>query len=343
MNIMDPSFAPSASLSSRHPDQQLTLNTSVHGHRVVDYSNLIPKDIEASSQPGNQGSDSSIRSNTASDEEGYDLLQTDPTTVLGGSQGGGLRSEPTLERSHKISLNVGMDSSYQSIEDLTLPALINLEGSQSSSFMLQETGKDKKFILDVDDPELREILRKALRREAEAKSSTKRRTRFRDLVFTRQFTAFDRQNTVSSPFRGFYTLFWLATFLMLVKIAASNWRSYGSVFGRNEILTMMFYRDVLVLGLTDGFMCASTVFCLLLQKAILADYLSWNKHGWLIQNVGHFVKSTRFIQKSIYTNHIYFLLEERDHNRALRYVISSKNNILTYGPVMADLLLSFNH
>lgn len=280
MNKMDPSSAPNSSLSSNH---QPFLNKSVHGSGD---ENCVPKESEASSQCTSQRSGSSMRSNIGSDEEDYDLLQTDPTTVLRGSQGGGLQTEPTLERP-QVSLNVGMDSSHQPVEDLTLPALIRLEGSQTSSFMLQETGEDGKYILKADDPELREILHKGLQREAEAKSSKTRRTRFRDLVFTRQFTAFDRQNTVSSPFRGFYTLFWLATFLMLVKIAASNWKSYGSVFGRNEILTMMFHRDVFVLGLTDGIMCASTVFCLLLQKAILTDYLSWNKHGWLIQNVSH--------------------------------------------------------
>lgn len=281
MNQMNPSFTPKASLSSNH---QPFLNKSVH---ESDVENFAPKDGEAtSSQCASEGSGFSMRSNTGSDEEDYDLLQTDPTTVLRGSQGGGLQSEPMLERP-QVSLNVGMDSSHQPVEDLTLPALIRLEKSQTSVFMLQETDEDGKYTLKADDPELREILHKGLQREAEAKSSRRKRTRFRDLVFTRQFTAFDRQNTVSSPFRGFYTLFWLATFLMLVKIAASNWKSYGSVFGRNEILTMMFHRDVLVLGLTDGIMCASTIFCLLLQKAILADYLSWNKHGWLIQHVSH--------------------------------------------------------
>lgn len=290
---MDPSFAPNASLSSRHSDQ--VTNTSVDGTPVVGNVGLVAKEGEASSQRGSQGSESSMRSNTVSDEEDYDLLQTDPTTVLRGSHGGGLQSEPTLERPHKVSLNVGMDLSSQSAEDLKLPPLIHLERSQPSSFVLQETGEDGKYIPKANDPELREILRKGLQREAEAKSSKRMRTRFRDLVFTRQFTAFDRQNTASSPFRGFFTLFWLATFLMLVKIAASNWKSYGSVFGRNEILTMMFHRDVLVLGLTDGIMCASTVFCLLLQKAILADYLSWNKHGWLIQNVGHGICQIYFV------------------------------------------------
>lgn len=299
---MDPSSSPDASLSSDH---QPFLNKSIHGGGVENHDNI---DSEASSQRGSQGSDSSMRTNTVSDEEDYDLLQTDPTTVLRGSQGGGLQSEPTLERPHKVSPNgpdVGMDSSHRSLEDLTLPALVHLEGSQTSSFMLQETGEDGKYILKADDPELREILRKGLQREAEAKSSKRGRTLFRDLVFTRQFTAFDRQNTVSSPFRGFYTLFWLATFLMLVKIAASNWKSYGSVFGRNEILTMMFHRDVLVLGLTDGIMCTSTVFCLLLQKAILAEYLSWDKHGWLIQNVSYDINQiySVYSKEHIYRSH----------------------------------------
>lgn len=310
MNQMDPSFASKASLSSNH---QPFLNKSVH---ESDVENLAPKDGEASSQCATQGSGSSMRSNTSSDEEDYDLLQTDPTTVLRGSQGGGLQSEPTLERPQVSLINVGMDSLHQPVEGLTLPALIRLEKSQPSSFMLQETGEDGKYILKADDPELREILHKGLQREAEAKSSKRKRTRFRDLVFTRQFTAFDRQNTVSSPFRGFYTLFWLATFLMLVKIAASNWKSYGSVFGRNEILTMMFHRDVLVLGLTDGIMCASTVFCLLLQKAILAEYLSWNKHGWLIQNVSHDICQICLVcsKQHIYNSNRVFAEREPDHN-----------------------------
>lgn len=302
MTKMDTSSEPNASLSSLYSDHQLSLNTSLHGSPVVDYVNLVAKEGKANFQRGSQGSESSMRSNTVSDEEDYDLLQTDPTTVLRGSHGGGLQSEPTLERPHKVSLRVGMDLSNQSAENLKLPPLIHLEGSQPSSFMLQETGEDGKYNLKANDPELREILRKGLQREAEAKSSKRTRTRFRDLVFTRQFTAFDRQNTTTSPFRGFFTLFWLATFLMLVKIAASNWKSYGSIFGRNEILTMMFHRDVLVLGLTDGIMCASTVFCLILQKAILADYLSWNKHGWLIQHVGHGICEIYFVFfKGVYT------------------------------------------
>lgn len=73
--------------------------------------------------------------------------------------------------------------------------------------------------------------------------------------------------------------------LMLVKVAAANWKFYGNIFGGNEILTIMFRRDVLVLGLTDGVLCGSTVWCLALQRAVLKGYLDWNKSGWIIQNV----------------------------------------------------------
>lgn len=58
------------------------------------------------------------------------------------------------------------------------------------------------------------------------------------------------------------------------------------MWGKNEILRLMFHKDVLVLGLTDGVLCGSTIFCLLLQRAIEKGYLSWNRSGWITQNVG---------------------------------------------------------
>lgn len=73
--------------------------------------------------------------------------------------------------------------------------------------------------------------------------------------------------------------------LLLIQISANNWRTYGSIFGGNEIVHLMLSRDVLVLGLTDGIMCASTVVCLLLQKVIAHGYLSWDRTGWILQNV----------------------------------------------------------
>ena len=211
---------------------------------------------------------------TSTSEEDYDKISIDPSTVVQGSRGGNLPSEPTLDS--PLRAHQHLDSSK--------PKRPSYDRRQSIPIKLQKTGTKGRYLLMSDDPEVREILQRGLQPEA---SSQKRRTRFSDLVFTRQFTAFDRQNptSASSPFHGFFTLFWLAIGFMLIKVAANNWRSYGSIFGNNEILTMMFHRDVVVLGLTDVAMMSSTVFCLMLQKTISAKLISWNGLGWVVQSV----------------------------------------------------------
>ncbi|GAM86530.1 hypothetical protein ANO11243_045440 [Dothideomycetidae sp. 11243] len=136
------------------------------------------------------------------------------------------------------------------------------------------------------DPEMQEIIKRGIARE-QAASAGSSRIRIRDLVFTRQFTTFDRQNPLSSesPFHGFFTLFWLAMVLMFLKVSAANWRQYGSILGKNEIMMMMFRRDVVVLGLTDVVMLLSTATGFLLQKAVLQGYIKWSTQGWIIQNI----------------------------------------------------------
>lgn len=120
-----------------------------------------------------------------------------------------------------------------------------------------------------------------------AKDTTaKTRRKFSDLVFTRQFTAFDRNNTASasSPFHGFFTLFWLGVGIFMMQIAAKNYQKYGSLFGSNEIMAMS-SRDLIVLGLSDGVMFLSTGFGWILQVLIFKNVLSWNREGWIIQSV----------------------------------------------------------
>lgn len=155
----------------------------------------------------------------------------------------------------------------------------------SIQIRLEKTDRKGRYILRADDPEIRDILRKGIEREEAV--GHKPRARFRDLVFTRQFTTFDRQNPASadSPFFGFFTLFWLGMVLIFFRVAMHNWRDYGSVLGNNEIMKMMFSREVLTLGITDGVMCGSTAVGLLLQKAIYKDYIRWAKSGWVIQNI----------------------------------------------------------
>jgi sterol O-acyltransferase len=123
---------------------------------------------------------------------------------------------------------------------------------KSVHVVIEEAGQKSKFNFTTDDPEFKEMMQSGLQR-GEEKRSGKSRGRPRDLVFTRQFTTFDRQNPHSqSPFHGFFTLFWISMALLLFKIAAWNYKTQGSVFGSAEILHLMVDRDLFVMLLTQG-------------------------------------------------------------------------------------------
>ena len=77
----------------------------------------------------------------------------------------------------------------------------------------------------------------------------------------------------------------LGTAIYVLKTAAENWRQHGNLLGTNEIMGLYMSHDLIVLGVSDGVLCASTGFGLLLQKLIYARVISWNRHGWIIQSV----------------------------------------------------------
>ncbi|KAF2687622.1 sterol o-acyltransferas-like protein 2 [Lentithecium fluviatile CBS 122367] len=167
---------------------------------------------------------------------------------------------------------------------------------KSVQVTIEESGKTGRYLLRADDVEFRDILRAAIEREASL--GGKARSRIRDHVFTRQFTTFDRQNprASQSPFHGFFTLFWLAMALLLIRIAAQNYKDQGSVFGKAEILHLMVDRDLILLLVTDGLMCiCSVVFCLALQKCIAKEYLTWDGAGWVVQSVWQMFFTAAFI------------------------------------------------
>ncbi|KAF7549012.1 hypothetical protein G7Z17_g6697 [Cylindrodendrum hubeiense] len=140
-------------------------------------------------------------------------------------------------------------------------------------------------IVPDEDKSLQQLLQASSQRARDP--SPRRPGKFTDLVFTRQFSAFDRQNTssVNSPFHGFYTLFWLAVALFVFKISANNWRVYGNPFGTSDIMKTMFRRDVIVLLLSDGIMCGLTGFSWLIQKLVFKGYLDWDRAGWVVQHI----------------------------------------------------------
>ena len=143
------------------------------------------------------------------------------------------------------------------------------------------------FLLAADDNELREILRRGLQKAQEEPGREQKRARFSELIFTRKFSTFDRQNgdAAGSPFHGFFTLFWISVFFFMVKIAADNWRDTGSILGTNDIVKTMLQRDVFVLAASDAVMCGLTGVSGLLQVLVFRGYINWDRSGWILQNL----------------------------------------------------------
>jgi sterol O-acyltransferase len=168
----------------------------------------------------------------ATSEEDYDNLSSSPSAMV------------TRQRKHKP------------VHD-TPPLKVTTSPSSKPSNGI--------IITAPDDPAIRDAVRHSRQRLSSHPNGAtpdhqKRRPsrpKFTDLVFTRKFSAFDRQNheAANSPFHGFFTLFWMAVFFFVVKIGVDNWRNYGNVLGRNEIMKGMFRRDVVVLLVADGVMC----------------------------------------------------------------------------------------
>ena len=99
-------------------------------------------------------------------------------------------------------------------------------------------------ILADNEGDLQELLKRRSQ-GATRSSDVPPRRRLRDLVFTKQFSAFDSHNQASanSPFHGFYNLFWLAVALFVFRISVTNWYNYGTILGSSDIMKTMFRRD----------------------------------------------------------------------------------------------------
>ena len=157
----------------------------------------------------------------------------------------------------------------------------------SIQIRLEKTDRKGRYILTADDPEIKDILRKAIEREQIEREGKRVRSTFRDLLFTPRFTTFDRQNPSASesPFFGFFTLFWIAMVLLFVQVSMHNYREHGSILGTNQMMKMMFSHDVWLLGVTDAVMCAATMETFYFQLLIQKGWLRWDGGGWIVQNI----------------------------------------------------------
>jgi sterol O-acyltransferase len=136
--------------------------------------------------------------------ESYDDLKVDPDTLIG--------TRRSMDDGYRRS------SSFVAGKD-TRSDSEPVASTGSIPIRLESTDRQGHYLLTADDPEIREILRKGIEREEiEAGRSKPPRLRVRDLVFTRQFTTFDRRHAAAaeSPFFGFFTLFWICMSLVFV-------------------------------------------------------------------------------------------------------------------------------
>ena len=159
---------------------------------------------------------------------------------------------------------------------------------KSIPIKLEKIDKRGRYMLKADDAEFAKLLKDGIERQKTGGADAPaKRNAVRDLVFTRRFSTFDRQNpsNYESPFFGFFTLFWLGMAGMLLQVAAKNWRAHGSILGQNEIFKLMFSKDLFVLGVTDGVLCGSTAFGLMLHKLIAKGWLTWGGSGYIIENL----------------------------------------------------------
>lgn len=164
---------------------------------------------------------------------------------------------------------------------------VNDPRPKSIKVQLGKTAESGEYELNLDDPELRKLLLQGFETSQTGDIKPKR-SQFSTTILKKQFTAFDRQHPDGElpSFHGFFSLFWMGVALMLVRIAANNWRKSGSIFGENAILRLMFSKDVVLLGLVDCLMMVSAmVVSLLLQVLCLNGWIVWGRSGWILQNI----------------------------------------------------------
>ncbi|KAF7946737.1 hypothetical protein EAE96_009722 [Botrytis aclada] len=243
--------------------------------------------------------------------EDYDTLKPDPTSIITRGKGEILDTDiamPEIPQTVYAELKVQSQQSWQGTRRRkSIPVTLN---------KLQKNGQGI-YTFEADDNELRDLLKGTVAHYAQdvASGESKKRTKFSDLVFTKKFTAFDRHNNIvaDSPFHGFFTLGWLAFVVFVLQLAFANWRVHGNILGTNEIMEMMFHRDVIVLGLSDGVMCFSTGFGLGLQKLIHRGYIDWNREGWIIQSAWEILYLSTVISWTLFrewpwTHTVFFVL-----------------------------------
>ncbi|KAG8710121.1 hypothetical protein FRC09_000293 [Ceratobasidium sp. 395] len=101
------------------------------------------------------------------------------------------------------------------------------------------------------------------------------------ITFTPRSSAFEASG--SDPFRGFYSLFWISMFLLLLRTYVNNFFQNG--YPLSMVFATLFTRDALTLAISDGVLVGSTFICVPFVKAIQKGYIRYYYTGQILLHI----------------------------------------------------------
>ncbi|KAL7269781.1 Sterol O-acyltransferase 2 (Sterol-ester synthase 2) [Rhizina undulata] len=110
----------------------------------------------------------------------------------------------------------------------------------------------------------------------------RRRRMFPTIAYENRVSHFDPQSQ-HRDFRGFFTLFWIGLFIMVLTTALRNLKETGKVLSTS--IFSLFAIAPMELAIADFAMVASTGICLPLQRMFMEGRISWGRWGHLMQHV----------------------------------------------------------
>ncbi|KAF0494959.1 MBOAT-domain-containing protein [Gigaspora margarita] len=104
-------------------------------------------------------------------------------------------------------------------------------------------------------------------------------------TFKPRSSQLDREQLESAqdPFRGFFTLFWMAMGFYVIQTWSKNLQAAGILFDLSFF--RLFSQDAITLIISDLVMVGSMFFSVILQKLIAMGWIRWRYTGMIIQHI----------------------------------------------------------
>ncbi|KAK9448673.1 MBOAT, membrane-bound O-acyltransferase family-domain-containing protein [Limtongia smithiae] len=178
------------------------------------------------------------------------------------------------------------------------------ETKESISMIMREDGQEAKAVENQDDDDASEVRVEAsvsttttttttqtTKTTVAATTTRPRRRRFGDVKFAPHTSILEDDASKTSIFAGFYTPFWLGTFVLFARTMTVNYRTTGYLLPTH--IVRILWRDIFKIGLTDLVFFLLTFANVAIQKLVAARVLRW-RSGLILQSLyelGFFVLS----------------------------------------------------